>query len=240
MKSIKIIQLVIFCIWSHNKIAGQVKSIKYPLSWELQLGSNYLTNSSLSKNYPLQSTKSISGNFYTYVDFQVKSFIFRPGIGVASQNFGLNKLVTKKGGKTTFEDFNNSYNYQYSYLQKMFVEIPLGFIYTTQQNKNHRCYEYEVGFKLGYLLHNESQYLIKKNSNEYSVISESNLQQLNPFQFGTYVKFSSRKIQLTRTLGTSFSISSQYNFSQVFKNDNGTPSQSYSLILGMGLFINRM
>lgn len=240
MKSLKITQIIIYCIWFYSNIIGQVNTIRFPLSWEMQLGTNFLTNSNLSKNDPLKSTECISGNFYTYVHFQIKSFIFRSGIGVASQNFGLNKIVIKNGAKTIFENFNNAYDYQYSYLQKMFIEMPLGFLYTTQYNKNHRCFEYEIGIKPGFLLHNESQYLIKKNRNEYTVISEDNLPQLNPFQFGTYFKFSSRKIKLNQILGTSFSISSQYNFSRVFKKDNGTPTQSYSIMLGMGLFINTM
>lgn len=210
------------------------------MSWELQLGSNHLTNTNISKNQPFQSIKSISGSFYNYVDFQRKSFIFRLGIGVSSQNFGLNKKIVANGDKTEFQDFSSNSNYQYSYLQKMFIEIPLGLIYTTQYNKKQRCFEYETGVKFGYMIYSESQFLLTINSKEYTVFTEKNLPQLNPFQIGTYIKFSSRKIQLNRTLGTSFSISSQYNFSRVFENGNNTPTQSYSFLLGMGLFIHKM
>ena len=210
------------------------------MSWEMQLGFNYLTNKKKKKNLPYQNIKSFSGNFYSYVDFQRKSFIFRPGFGVASQNFGLNKMIVVNGDKTEFQNFSSNSNYQYSYLQKMFIEIPLGLIYTTPYNTTQRCFEYEAGVKFGYLIYSESQYLLTISSKEYTVFTEKNLPQLNPFQFGTYIKFSSRKIQLNRTLGTSFSISSQYNFSQVFEYGNNTPTQSYSLMLGVGLFINKM
>lgn len=89
------------------------------------------------------------------------------------------------------------------------------------------------------MIYSESQYLLKISTKEYTVFTEKNLPQLNPFQFGTHFKFSSRKIQLNRTLETSFSISSQYNFSQVFEYGNNTRTQSYSFMLGMGFFINR-
>lgn len=241
MKNFKIYAFLSFLYLGSSSVLAQnqANGIKHPLSWEFQLGSNYLTNSNLSKNYPFQNANCVSGNFYTYVDFQIKSFTFRTGIGVASQNFGLNKMLVKNGDKTEFQNFNSNYNYRYSYFQKMFIEIPFGLTYATQYNKNHRCFEYEAGVKFGYLIYNESRYSVKNNNKEYSVFSENNLQQLNPFQFGTYVKFSSRKIQLNRILGTSFSISSQYNFSQVFNNDNYTPTYSYSFMLGMGLFINK-
>ncbi len=216
---------------------NQTNKVKYPMSWEFQLGSNFLTNANLSKNYPLQNVNSLSANFYTYVDFQLNSFIFRPGFGIASQNFGLNKMLVNNGNKTEFQNFSN--NYRYSYFQKMFIEIPLGLAYASQYNKNHRCFEYEAGLKFGYLIYKESRYSLKNNSEEYAVFSENNLPQLNPFQFGTYLKFSSRKIQLNPLLGTSFSVSSQYNLSSVFNTDNNTPTHSYSIMLGMGLFINK-
>ena len=240
MKSLKIVPLIVFCVYLQGKAFSQTNSIKYPMSWELQLGSNYLTNNNLSKNHPYQNIKSISGNFYSYVDFQKKSFILRPGIGMSSQNFGLNKMIVVNGDKTEFQNFSSNSNYQYSYLQKMFIEIPVGFIYTTQNNKKQRYFEYEIGVKFGYLIYSESQYLLKISPKEYTVFTEKNLPQLNPFQFGTYIKFSSRKIQLNRTLGISFSISSQYNFSEVFEYGNNTPTQSYSFMLGMGFFINKM
>lgn len=240
MKSLKTFPLIVFCLCLQGIVFSQTNSIKYPMSWELQLGSSFLTNTTLSKNHPYQSIKSISGNFYSYVDFQRKSFIFRPGIGVASQNFGLNKMIVVNGDQTEFHNFSSNFNYQYSYLQKMFIEIPLGLLYTTQYNTKQRYFEYETGVKFGYLIYSESQHLLKISPKEYTVFTEKNLPQLNPFQFGTYIKFSSRKVQLNRTLGTSFSISSQYNFSQVFDNGNNTPTQSYSFMLGMGLFINKM
>lgn len=241
MKNFKTYVFLAFLYLGSSSISAQTQTnrINYPLSWELLLGANYLTNSNLSKNHPFQNVNCVSANFYTYVDFQLKSFIFRPGIGVASQNFGLNKMIVKNGDKTEFQNFSSNSNYRYSCLQKMFIEMPLGLTYTTQYNKNHRCFEYEAGVKFGYLIYNESQYSVKNTTKEYTVFSENNLPQLNPFQFGTYVKFSSRKIQLNRILGTSFSLSSHYNFSQVFKHDNFTPTQSYSFMLGMGLFINK-
>ena len=52
---------------------NQTNKVKYPMSWEFQLGSNFLTNSNLSKNYPLQNVNSLSANFYTYVDFQIRN-----------------------------------------------------------------------------------------------------------------------------------------------------------------------
>lgn len=240
MKSIKILPIIIFCVYFHGKAFSQTNGIKYPMSWELQLGTNYLTNNNLSENHPYQNLKSISGNFYSYVDFQKKFFVLRSGIGMSSQNFGLNKMIVVNGNLTEFQNFISNSNYQYSYLQKMFIEIPVGIVYTTKNNKKQRIFEYEIGVKFGYLIYSESQYLLKISSKEYTVFTESNLPQLNPFQLGTYIKLSSRKIPLNSTLGTSFSISSQYNFSEVFEYANNTPTQSYSFMLGMGLFINKM
>lgn len=137
MKNFKIYAFLTF-LFLGSKAFSQTNSIKYPMSWEMQLGFNYFTNNSLSRNRPYQNIKSISGNFYSYVDFQKKSFIFRPGIGIASQNFGLNKMIVVNGDKTAFQNFSSNSNYQYSYLQKMFIEIPVGFIYTTQNNKMQR------------------------------------------------------------------------------------------------------
>src|SRR5436190_1344716 len=39
------------------------------LSWELQLGSSFLTHTSLSANRPLASSKTMSGSFFTSITF---------------------------------------------------------------------------------------------------------------------------------------------------------------------------
>jgi hypothetical protein len=210
------------------------------LSWELQLGSNFLTNTSVSANRPLADPKTWSGSFFTDLILPLEKkevhhspyFSMHIGIGTTIQTFGLNKIIQHVNSTTAFIDFPNS-NIRYSYLQQIFIAAPVGVSYRPCKNL-----ELELDGIVGYLLFKEhSFYTAEKHG--YIIQTTEHIDNMNPFQYGLRGKINFFHYRTGRPFGCMYSISGNYYISELFKSANNTPTKNFSILAGIGFFIHR-
>jgi hypothetical protein len=211
-------------------------------SWELQLGSCFLTNTSLSANRPLVTSKTLSGSFFTSITIPfTKKETEHPahvathiGIGTTIQTFGLNKIIEDMGTTTTFIDFPND-NIRYSYLQQIFIAAPISLSYRPFLNHG---LELEFGGIAGYQVYREhTVYTTEKQG--YSIRSTEHINNLQPFQYGILGKINFIRSRTGRPFGCMYSVSGNYYISKLFKVVNNTPTNTFSLFVGIGFFIHR-
>jgi hypothetical protein len=212
------------------------------LSWELQLGSSFLTNTNLSANRPLTDSKTMSGSFFTNISipFIRKEAAHSPslavyiGIGTTIQTFGLNKIIEDSNNTTAFIDFPTS-NIRYSYLQQIFIAAPISLSYQPFLSKNLIL---QVGGIAGYLVYKE-HVVHTIEPHEYSIRSTEHINNLNPFQYGIQGKINFKCANAKHSLGCIYSISGNYYISELFKSVNDTPTNNFSILAGIGFFIHR-
>jgi hypothetical protein len=244
MKRIHLFLLVISFSPLHtikaNDSLFQRKAIYLPLQWQLQVGCNYLTNTHWSSNKPLQDAQTLSGAFYTFLDLPLKKsgelspFRIHIGIGPNIQTFGLDKLIRYKNDQTIFVAFKPDEQYLYSYLQQVFVDVPLGFIYCPSAQVP---FDLETGGIAGYQVYSEHRFCIA-TANGSIVQTDEHIKNLNPFHYGVYGKVCCNRLSSGHTYGLSYSISGNYYFSELFKSVNDTPTKNFSILLGIGFLIN--
>ena len=232
-----------------NKTAGQdtPESPLFPMSWELQLGASYITNTNLSVNKPLSNSQTLSGSFYTFIsiamgkkrnEHSVQGFSIRPGIGASINTFGLNKILENKAGQSVFTNFMADTKYAYSYLQQVFVDVPLSIAYSTASTNNKRHHEFAAGGTIGYMVYKESCFLVL-NPDGYTVKSFTDIKNLNPLRYGVNGKITSVKQRPGAKCGFTSSLSATYYFSELYMPANNTPTKSFSVMLGIGFFIDK-
>lgn len=209
-----------------------------PLKWELQLGADYFTNTAWSANKPLQDIQTLSGAFFTFLDLPFKrkasAFYSHIGIGASIQTFGLTKLIRYQQGRTIFTDFEPDRHYRYSYLQQIFVDMPLSIVHKPFHNLP---FELEAGGIIGCQVYTEHRFCIY-TTNENSVQTEEHIKNLNPFHYGFFGKINLNHVFCKRVVGLSYTLSGNYYISELFEPINHTPTKNFSIMLGLGLYIN--
>jgi hypothetical protein len=210
------------------------------VSWELQLGGSFLTNTKVSANRPLADSKTMSGSFFTSLIIPLGKkeecpwahFAAHIGIGTIIQTLGLNKLIENVNNTAVFVDFPNN-NIRYSYLQQIFISAPVGFSHRPCKNL-----ELELDGIVGYMVYKEHSFYTAE-THGYSIQSTEHILNLNPFQYGLRGKINLIHFLAGHPFGCMYSISGNYYFSEVFKSVNGSPTKNFSLLLGIGFFIHR-
>lgn len=211
------------------------------LSLELQLGSSFLTNTALSANRPLTSGKTMSGSFFTSILIPLAKkenaasshFAAHIGVGTTIQTFGLNKIIEQVNNISSFVDFPTK-DIRYSYLQQLYIAVPIGFSYRPLLNKN---LELEIGGIAGYLLYKEHTFYTAA-THGYSIQSTEDIHNLNPFQYGVRGKINLIRAKAKCPIGCMYSISGNYYFSELFKSVNHTPTNNFSILIGIGFLIH--
>ena len=205
-----------------------------PLSWELTFGGSFLTNTLLSKNEPFANPNNLSGAFYSYYDIvilknKVQNLSLRPGLGCNIQTFGLNKIIQNNSNNSEFVDFGSNQNYKYSYLQQIFIDMPLGVVYNfLPRNKKKQC-EFTIGAIIGYMIYKEKKYVLKNSS-----VMDNDIKNLNSFRYGLFGKVSTGK----KRFGLSYSLSGQYYLNDLFLSKNNTPTRNFSIMFGISFSLN--
>lgn len=224
---------------STDSIATKRISFHPCLSWELELGSSFLTNTNVSANRPLADSKTMSGSYFTNMILPLTGkerhpFAAHIGVGVVIQTFGLNKIIENDHHTSAFAGFPSS-NIRYSYLQEIFVAAPVGFVYSPFRS---RKLELEIDGIAGYLVYKEHQFYTTETDG-YSIHSTERIHNLNPFQYGLRGKMNLLHFRESRSFGCIFSISGNYYISELFKPINNTHTKSFSIMVGIGFFIHR-
>jgi hypothetical protein len=210
------------------------------------LGFNFLTNTKLSQNKPLSSNKTVSGCFYEYIDipFLMKTqphrsepFSLRPGIGLNVKNFGLNKQLTRIGDKSKFTNPAPGLNYSYTIFQQIFIELPLGIAFTTNSNEKGQSFEFVIGGVFGFLIYKEYTSSVNKG-NSTLTIHDSDIPNLNPMEYGASFSVRANHLFKNRKMGYSYFTNCNYYLSNMFEPSNGTSTKSFSILLGLSIFMN--
>jgi len=223
-----------------NKSGLRIQTISY----ELGLGSSFLSNTEISKNKPFSGLGAFSGNFNTFIEIplqissQPTGFFIKPGAGISVKTFGLNKTLQSTGGKTVFESFSESKSYTYSHFQQVFADIPLMLGYRFFPEQPGRQYSVEVGGQVGYQIYAYGESSVK-NKEGYTVSFKDDFKNINPVQVAGTLKVSTSLMNQNDLIGFSWFLSGTYFFSDVFKSANLTPGKSFSIMAGIGLIFNK-
>lgn len=214
------------------------------VSYELGLGSSFLSNTTLSQNKPFSGLGAFSGNFNTFVEIPIQfssqptGFFIKPGAGISVKTFGLNKILQTSDGKTVFEPFTSGKTYTYSHFQQVFADIPVTLGYRFIPEQAGRTYSLEFGGLIGYQIYACGESSVK-NKEGYTVSFKDDFKNINPVQVAGLLKVSTRLMNQNDLIGFSWFLSGTYFLSDVFKSENLTPGKSFSVMAGIGLIFNK-
>lgn len=224
----------------------KTESTSGSLSWEIAFGGNFLTNTDLSRNLPLSSVNSISKSYHVYLDVAIgrkrsentiRGFSLRPGFGASIQNFGLNRIIETSNGRSEFRPFPLDKKYHYSTMQLVFIDVPVNLVYSTAPNRHNVAYECMVAPIAGVLIEKEKR-TSEGSAGEYNTSKSNQIRNLNTLQYGVSGKINSRTYRPGKKVGFQTSLGFSYYFNDLFQSRNNTPTKSYSILFGVGLFIH--
>lgn len=185
----------------------------------------FLVTYNILQNRPLgvtQNSFSVGLSTGFLRDFpinQKRTFAIAPGIGLSFNNYKQNMIIDDTSGNIQYSTIPEKMTYDRNKFSTYSIDIPLELRWRNSTPKSHKFYRIYAGFKLSYLLYNESKYV-----DNTKAITVTNIADLNKIQYGAYL-----------TTGyNSWNIYAFYGFSKFF-NKNLDDSNNGFNTLNVGL-----
>ena len=213
-----------------------------PFYWTFELGTSYLTSTNSIQNHRAAFSPTSSGSIYFNWNFPIgnqqttpmSGFFVAPGIGVGASTFSINKILSETNGLIKIEDIDGSF--EYSYVQGIYLDIPIDFRYLTKPDKKRQNFSFELGGKVGYLVYTEKE-IQTKDGNSTETYNSKHIGVLDKYRYGINAKIGFRRMKISKSndlMGLSFSIIGNYYLSHAFIDHNTINSKSFSIGAGVG------
>lgn len=111
-----------------------------------------------------------------------RTFAFAAGFGVSYQAYSQNLLVTELDGVYTYSIIESDISYQKNRFTTINADLPLEIRWRTSTPESHKFFRLYSGFKISYVLYDESRFI----SNSGNSIVRNN-PELNDLQYGVYL-----------------------------------------------------
>lgn len=111
-----------------------------------------------------------------------RTIAIAPGIGLAFNNYNQNLKITESNQVLEYAIIESDVSFDKNRFTQLLVEVPIEFRWRTSTYESHKFWRIYGGFKVGYLLYDESFY---KDAYEKIVVRKNN--DFNTFQYGTYI-----------------------------------------------------
>jgi hypothetical protein len=111
-----------------------------------------------------------------------RTMAIAPGIGLAFNNYNQNLKITDANQVLEYTIIDSDVSFDKNRFSQLLVEVPIEFRWRTSTYESHKFWRIYGGFKVGYLLYDESFY---KDAYEKIVVRKNN--DFNQFQYGTYI-----------------------------------------------------
>ena len=118
-------------------------------------------------------------------DFPVnkkRNLAIAPGIGLAYNNYNQNLKIIETNQTKEYEILESTVTFDRNKFSQLLVEVPIEFRWRTSTFESHKFWRIYGGFKVGYLLYDQSVY-----KDQYEKISLTKNKDFNQFQYGTYI-----------------------------------------------------
>jgi hypothetical protein len=111
-----------------------------------------------------------------------RTYAFAVGAGFTYQAFNQDLLISKDDTEISYSIIEDGFNFDKNKFYFLNVDVPLEFRYRTSTPESHKFFRLYAGFKLSYMLLNQSNFL--SNTVDYKI---SNSNQFTKFQYGVYL-----------------------------------------------------
>ncbi len=118
-------------------------------------------------------------------DFPVnkkRTIAIAPGIGIAYNNYNQNLKITESNQIPVYTVIESNVKYNKNRFSQLLVEVPIEFRWRSSTFESHKFWRIYGGFKMGYLVYDQSIY-----DDADGKIAVSNNKDFNKFQYGTYL-----------------------------------------------------
>lgn len=133
----------------------------------------------------VQKTFSPGINFGVLRDMPInkdRTFAIATGLGVSYQAYSQNLLVVEENGNYTYSIIESDVSFQKNRFTTLNLDLPIEFRWRTSTPQSHKFFRLYTGFKVSYLLYDESRFI----SNLGNSIVKNN-PELNSLQYGIYL-----------------------------------------------------
>ncbi|HWS60237.1 MAG TPA: porin family protein [Flavobacterium sp.] len=160
-------------------------------------------------------------------DFPVnknRTIAIAPGIGIAYNNYNQNLKISETNQTKEYEIIESTVTYDRNKFSQLLVEVPIEFRWRTSTFESHKFWRVYGGFKVGYLLYDQSVY-----KDQYEKITLTKNKDFNQFQYGTYISAGYNSIN----------IFAYYGLNPLFQSAKTTTESidMNSLIIGVMFYI---
>lgn len=236
--------ILVFIAAIGSKVYGQKDTTlnTVPFYWTFELGSSYLASAGDVKNHRAPFFPTASGSIYFNWNFPLgkthtvplSGFYLAPGLGLGASTFSINKNLSENNSSVTIGDISGSY--EDSYIQGIYIDIPLDLRYLTMPDAKGQNFSFEMGAKFGKLLYTEKEIQVI-DGDDIETHKVKNVGIMNPYRYGLNAKIGYRKIKTNKrkeVFGYSFSLIANYYLSDAFIENSGIRSKSFSIGAGLG------
>ncbi len=147
---------------------------------------SFALNTLQNKPAGLTQDKFSSGFSFGFLrDFPInknRTMAIAAGIGLAFNNYNQNLKITDTNQVLKYAIIDSNVSFDKNRFTQLLVEVPIEFRWRTSTYESHKFWRIYGGFKVGYLLYNESFY-----KDVYEKIVVRNINDFNQFQYGTYI-----------------------------------------------------
>lgn len=154
-----------------------------------------------------------------------RTFAVATGLGIAYQAYNQNLLISNTDDNFTYTAIDNNISFNKNQFSFVNLDLPIEFRWRTSIPDSHKFFRLYTGFKLSYMLYNNSRFISSAGD-----IKINNNKQFNAFQYGVYLA----------TGYNTWNFYAYYGLNTIFKSDakfDGRPMELSSLNLGLQFYI---
>lgn len=154
-----------------------------------------------------------------------RTFAVAAGLGLAYQAYNQNLLIADVDDDFTYTVIDDDISFKRNQFSFVNVDLPVEVRWRTSTPESHKFFRLYTGFKLSYMLYNNSRFI--SNSGDIKI---NNNKQFNAFQYGVYLA----------TGYNTWNFYAYYGFNTIFKSEakfDGRPMELSTLNLGLQFYI---
>lgn len=111
-----------------------------------------------------------------------RTFAFAAGLGFSYQAYSQNLLVVEEEGVYTYSIIESDVSFRKNRFTTLNIDLPIEFRWRTSTPQSHKFFRLYTGFKVSYLLYDESRFISSQGN---SIVK--NNPELNALQYGVYL-----------------------------------------------------
>ena len=154
-----------------------------------------------------------------------RTFALAAGLGLAYQAYNQNLLISDIDTDFTYTVIDSDISFKKNQFSFINLDLPIEVRWRTSTPESHKFFRLYTGFKLSYMLFNNSRFI--SNSGDIKI---NNNKQFNAFQYGVYLA----------TGYNTWNFYAYYGFNTIFKSEakfDGVPMEFSTLNLGLQFYI---